>query len=92
MSEPIERFSPDIHIGLTSKQVEQRLKQNLHNEAMGRITKAYREIFRDNIATLFNLINAILAALIIYVGSYRNLLFLGVAISNLVTANLRTAF
>ena len=84
MSEPIERFSPDIHIGLTSKQVEQRLKQNLHNEAMGRITKSYREIIRDNIATLFNLINAILAALIIYVGSYRNLLFLGVAISNLV--------
>lgn len=84
MSEPMERFHPDIHIGLTSQQVEQRLEQHLHNEAMGRITKSYREIFRDNIATLFNLINAVLAALIIYVGSYRNLLFLGVAFSNLV--------
>ncbi len=84
MSEPIERFHPDIHIGLSSKQVKQRLDEQMYNKSMGRITKSYREIFRDNIATLFNLINAILAALIIYVGSYRNLLFLGVAFSNLV--------
>lgn len=84
MTAPIERFHPDIHSGLTAKQVEQRMKQQLHNEPMGQITKTYKEIFRDNIATLFNLINAILAALIIYVGSYRNLLFLGVALSNLV--------
>lgn len=83
MSEKIKRFEPDIHSGLNNEQVAERISEHLHNEQIKRITKSYQEIFRDNICTLFNLINAILAGLIIYVGSYRNLLFLGVAISNL---------
>lgn len=83
MSEQIERYKPEIHSGLNEQQVAKRKSQHLHNEQVRRITKSYREIFRDNICTLFNLINAILAGLIIYVGSYRNLMFLGVAISNL---------
>lgn len=48
------------------------------------VTKSYKAIFKDNIVTLFNLINAILAGLIIIIGSYKNLLFLGVVISNLI--------
>lgn len=83
MSEQIERYAPEIHSGLNEQQVAKRKSQHLHNEQVQRITKSYQEIFRDNICTLFNLINAILAGLIIYVGSYRNLMFLGVAISNL---------
>lgn len=79
----IERYEPSIREGLNQTQVAKRLSQHLHNEQVDHITKSYRDIFRDNICTLFNLINAILAGLIIYVGSYRNLLFLGVAISNL---------
>lgn len=83
MSEQIERYEPEIHSGLNEQQVAKRKSQHLLNEQVQRITKSYQEIFRDNICTLFNLINAILAGLIIYVGSYRNLMFLGVAISNL---------
>lgn len=83
MNEEIKRFQPDIHYGLDEQQVADRMHEHLHNEQVKRITKSYKEIFRDNLCTLFNLINAILAGLIIYVGSYRNLLFLGVAISNL---------
>ena len=41
-------------------------------------------IFRDNLMTLFNLINVILAALVFMTGNYRNMLFLGVIISNIV--------
>lgn len=79
-----KRFTPDYRMGLNERQVKERMDAGLHNIQMDRITKSYREIFRDNICSLFNLINAILAGLIIYVGSYRNLMFLGVAISNLV--------
>lgn len=79
-----QRFAPDYHIGLNERQVKERMDAALHNIQTDRITKSYHEIFRDNICSLFNLINAILAGLIIYVGSYRNLMFLGVAISNLV--------
>ena len=79
----IKRYEPSIQNGLREEQVAERLSHHLHNEQIDSITKSYRDIFRDNICTLFNLINAILAGLLIYVGSYRNLLFLGVAISNL---------
>ena len=83
MNKQKERYTPDLHHGLSQEQVEQRIKDGLHNQQMERITKSYQEIFKDNICTLFNLINAILAGLILYVGSYRNLLFLGVVLSNL---------
>lgn len=83
MNKQKERYMPDLQHGLTHEQVEQRIKDGLHNQQMERITKSYQEIFKDNICTLFNLINAILAGLILYVGSYRNLLFLGVVLSNL---------
>lgn len=83
MKEQQNRFSCDLHHGLSQQQVNQRMEEGLHNKQAERITKSYKEIFRDNICTLFNLINAILAGLIIYVGSYRNLLFLGVVLSNL---------
>lgn len=83
MNDQIKRYTVDIHYGLSSQQAAKRMQEHLHNEQLNRITKSYREIFRDNICTLFNLINAVLAGFIIYVGSYRNLLFLGVAISNL---------
>lgn len=78
------RYTPDIANGLTNAQIEERMSNHLFNEEMGQITKSYKEILRDNIFTLFNLINAVLAGLIIFIGSYRNLLFLGVVISNIV--------
>lgn len=74
----------DLSIGLNDKQVEERIQKGFINTQETNITKSYKEIFRDNIFTLFNLINAILAGLIIFIGSFKNLLFLGVVISNLV--------
>ncbi|NLI20499.1 MAG: HAD-IC family P-type ATPase [Clostridiales bacterium] len=41
-------------------------------------------IVRRNIFTLFNFLNLVLAALLVVVGSYRNLLFMGVVVSNAV--------
>ena len=74
----------DLAQGLSDSQVQERIDAGCVNTQDERITKSYEEIFRDNVLTLFNLINAILAGLIIFIGSFKNLLFLGVVISNLV--------
>ena len=70
--------------GLSDAQVQERMDAGCVNTQEERITKSYEEIFRDNVFTLFNLINAILAGLIIFIGSFKNLLFLGVVLSNLI--------
>ena len=69
--------------GLSDSQVQERIDAGCVNTQDERITKSYEEIFRDNVLTLFNLINAILAGLIIFIGSFKNLLFLGVIASML---------
>ena len=74
----------DLSSGLTEEQVKQRIDAGCVNTSEDRITKSYKDIWKDNIFTLFNLINAILAGLIIFIGSFKNLLFLGVVVSNLV--------
>lgn len=66
----------DPAYGLNDDQVKERIDAGYINTQEDRITKSYKEIFRDNIFTLFNLINAVLAGLIIFIGSYKNLLFL----------------
>lgn len=47
--------------GLSDSQVQERIDAGCVNTQDERITKSYEEIFRDNVLTLFNLINAILA-------------------------------
>lgn len=69
--------------GLTSAEVEHRVKCKESNLPIKPMTRSYKRIFIDNICTLFNLINVVIAALIIYTGSYKNVLFLGVIISNI---------
>lgn len=79
----MERFSSDYKNGLSNEQVKKRIQEGLVNEIDNEHTKTYKQIFKDNIFTLFNLINAILATLIILTGNYKNLMFLGVVFSNI---------
>lgn len=46
------------------------------------LTKSYRQIITSNIFTFFNAINFVLAILVVLTGSYRNMLFMGVVVSN----------
>ncbi len=48
-------------------------------------TKTYQEIIINNIFTFFNFINIILFACLIFVGSYRNTLFISVVFFNTLT-------
>lgn len=77
------RVQVNLRNGLNQKQVAERMQAHLYNEQLKQTTKSYQQIIKDNVFTLFNFINAILAAAIIFVQSYKNLLFLGVIISNI---------
>lgn len=82
MKENIERYKPNIKIGLTEKQIEQRQKQNLVNYDTSVPTKSVKRILYENFITLFNILNLILGIAVFSVGSYKNMLFLGIAIIN----------
>lgn len=72
----------DTEKGLTAEQVEQRIKSGLSNGGSDVRTKSCGQIVCENVFTLFNLINVILAVMVLAVGSPRNALFLGVAVCN----------
>ncbi len=80
----IERFEPNIHIGLNSEQVQVRRKEKLVHQNTMVTTKSIKEIFFANVFTLFNIINLALGILIVSTRSYKNLLFLGVVFCNTV--------
>ena len=68
--------------GLTAAEVAERVAQGKINAASTLKTKSISRIFYDNICTLFNLINVILFVALLLVGSFKNLLFIGVVFFN----------
>lgn len=78
----LKRYNPDIKEGLNKKQLEERKRDKLLNYDVDVPTKTIGQIITLNIFTLFNIVNFVLAFLIICVGSYKNLLFMGGIICN----------
>lgn len=76
-------FNLDTNFGLSSSQVEERIKQNLTNKIFTKTTKTYAQIFFGNIFTWFNLICFLVAGVLIAIGSFENVLFIVVFIANL---------
>lgn len=68
--------------GLSSAEVDQRIKNGQINKAIDDQFKTNSQIIRENIFTYFNLIFAVLAVLLIFVGAYNDLTFLPVIILN----------
>ena len=68
--------------GLTSQEVSRRVAEGKINITSNLKTKSIGRIFRDNICTLFNAINIVLLAALAFVGSYKNMLFIGIMIAN----------
>ena len=81
-TDEIVRYNPDCNSGLSTDQINQRKKDNLVNNDITVPTKTIPRIFFENIVTLFNILNILLAIAILCVGSYKNLLFIGVIICN----------
>lgn len=77
------RFNADIRYGLNSDQVNEYFENGWSNEPVEPPSKTVSEIIKSNLFTYFNLVFAVLAALLILAGSSRNLTFLPVILANL---------
>ena len=82
IDETIERFYPSTDEGLSEEQVKGRTEAGLTNNEKLPTTKTYRSIFIKNIFTVFNMLWAVIAAALIAVGSYKDLLFIFVIVAN----------
>lgn len=82
--ENVERFSPDCEKGLFQEQVNKRFEDGIYNYDSSVPSKSIKRIIADNILTLFNLLNVSLGIAVFLVGSYKNLIFLGVMICNII--------
>lgn len=83
MDKALEQDTSHIQ-GLTSAEVAARIADGQVNENADVRTRSIGRIVRDNICTLFNLVNIILAIAIFWTGSYRNLLFMVIILCNIV--------
>ena len=77
-----EDFTPTPEGGLSEEEAAARREQGLGNASRADAGKSVGRILRDNLLTLFNLLNLALAACLVAVGSYRNMLFMGTVLSN----------
>ena len=68
--------------GLSAAEVAERVARGEVNVDAGVKTRSVRQIVRENVLTLFNAINAILAVFVLFTGSYKNMLFMVVIVCN----------
>lgn len=68
--------------GLNGDQVKERINQGLVNSKPKDLSISVEEIIKRNVFTLFNILNIILAIIIVFMGNWKNAIFIGVAISN----------
>ena len=69
--------------GLSEEEVRQRVSEGKVNISSNLKTKSVKRIFYDNICTLFNAINVVLFIALLVVGSYKNMLFMGIVLANI---------
>lgn len=73
----------DIKQGLTQLEVEDRKKQGLQNNYEENVAKSTKDIIYDNVMTLFNFLNVVIALCLFFVGAYSNLAFLAIILVNM---------
>ena len=73
----------DPQSGLTEQEVQDRIQSGLINGEEEVRTKRIGQIIKENVITPFNILNVILAILVLSVGSIKNALFMGVILCNI---------
>jgi len=79
---PVKRINADPNIGLTGYEAQARLDRGWANCETDAVTKTVWQIVSANLFTYFNLIFFLLAACVIFVGAFRDLMFMPVVIIN----------
>lgn len=70
--------------GLSSRQVQKRIDNGLVNGVSTSASKTYYQIFKENICTLFNLLNFLIFTALVMVKAWSNIIFMVVIICNAV--------
>lgn len=70
--------------GLTKQQVEERIAKGQQNTLPPSASKTTSQIFRENICTLFNLLNFLIAIALAFVGAWSNMVFIAIILLNLI--------
>ena len=82
LNKVLSRVEVPADRGLTYEQARERLENGYANFKPDSAEKTVGQIFKDNIFTYLNLVFVVLALCIVFVGSYRNLIFIPVIIIN----------
>ena len=67
---------------LSSEKAAELAAEGKANVSPSSASKTTKQIWLSNLFTFYNMLNLVLAVLVITTGSYRNMLFMGVVISN----------
>ncbi|MDR3278601.1 MAG: cation-translocating P-type ATPase, partial [Oscillospiraceae bacterium] len=84
LNKVLPRVEATAKLGLTAEQARERLQNGYANVSPEPPERTVGQIVGDNVFTYFNLIFAILAACLIAVGSYRDLMFMVIILTNIV--------
>ena len=87
IEEPLRRhvpeLTPDSELGLSSAQAQERADAGWANLPIDPPGKTVGQIVRSNVFTYFNLLFFFLAACVLAVGSWQNVMFMGVVLANI---------
>ena len=78
----IERFNPQVKVGLSADQVQQRIDEGLTNIVHSKNTKTYKSIIFGNIFTFFNMLCLLVAVALISVGAIGDCFFMIIVLAN----------
>ena len=87
IEEPLRRhvpeLTPDSELGLSSAQAQERADAGWANLPIDPPGKTVGQIVRSNVFTYFNMLFFFLAACVLAVGSWQNVMFMGVVLANI---------
>lgn len=83
----VEENFDDVEIpagleGLTASEVQRKIEDGQINQVEENLLKSDKEIIKENTINIFNILNFVLALLVLLVGSPKNTLFFGVVVIN----------
>jgi len=79
----MNRITAEYNKGLSDGQVESQRSKGLGNKIPKTTTKTSVQIIKENVFTLFNLLNLLIALALSFVGAYANLMFLAIIAVNI---------
>ena len=75
-------YEEKAYTGLSAAEVRQRREAGRQNTAPEPVTKSTAQILKDNVCTLFNLFNLLIAVALALVGAWSNMLFMAIIVLN----------